>query len=79
MPIPKSDLGIYGEHVLADDHGMIAAEGDGPEAMSFAVDPTSPQSPIWYHDWDHYYAVCVTAATRAANLAKLAAEDAAVR
>ncbi len=77
MPIPKSDLGIYGEHILADDNGMIASEGDGPTAMNFAVDPTSPDSPILYHDWGHYYAVCVTAASRAANAAKLAAEDAA--
>lgn len=78
MPISKESLGVHGEHILADNNGMIPSEGDTYADLSFGVEPWDPASPILYQGWEHYRSVCLTAQTRAANVAKLAAEDAAV-
>lgn len=78
MAIPKTSLGIHGEHLLADDNGMIPSEDESYAALTFAVAPWDPASPILYQHWEHYRSVCLTAQTRAANVAKVAAEDAAM-
>jgi hypothetical protein len=35
MPIPKSVLGIHGEHLVADSEGSIPVEGDKPEDLKW--------------------------------------------
>jgi hypothetical protein len=74
MPISKASLGVQGEHLLADNNGMIPTPGDSYADLAFGVDPWAPESPIIYDNWEHYLAVCFTAQDRAANAAKLAAE-----
>ena len=84
MPIHKSDLGVHGEHLLADDNGMLPDEGETLEDLSFAIHPAEPGkdrhandhggSPILYDSEEHYLHSVATARTRAANAAKLASE-----
>jgi hypothetical protein len=84
VPIKKTDLGPHGEHLLADEDGMVAAEGDTPEALNWGTrhhpghseDPAPEEGghPTRYQSWEHYHAMCVTAGTRADNARKLAGE-----